>query len=298
MGFTEKDYLQVAPDIRFANSEEVYQQDYILVIRYPTDDQVRSMRTGACLISMLHYATRPTRVSYLRSLNFEALSLNSIKNDTGHRLVENLRAVAWNGMEAAFDMLRETYPSPGFESEKRHPIRVTVLGAGMVGSQVVQAAVRYANPQVQMRLSASGVPGVLVNVLDYDLTGHQDVVREVFSCTDILVDATQRSNPTVPVIPNDWIAFLPTHSILLDLSVDPYDCSVDPPYIKGIEGIPQGNLDKYQFEIDDPAYETLPPCVQSTHRRRAVSCYSWPGIYPKKCMERSTASSLLPSCEP
>jgi alanine dehydrogenase len=188
-------------------------------------------------------------------------------------------------MEAAFNALRESYPSPGFQAVERDPIRVTIMGAGAVGSQVVQAAARYADPKLQQQLNDSGVPGVLVSVLDYDLTGHENVIKEIFPRTDILVDATQRPDPTIPVIPNEWVAHLPSHAVLLDLSVDPYDCSVDPPFVKGIEGIPQGNLDQYKFEIDDPAYDALPQCVQSTHRRKAVSCYSWPGIYPKQCME-------------
>jgi alanine dehydrogenase len=55
--------------------------------------------------------------------------------------------------------------------------------------------------------------------------------------------------------------------------------------VKGIEGIPQGNLDQYIFTPDDPAYEAIPLCVQTKERRLAISCYSWPGIYPKECME-------------
>jgi alanine dehydrogenase len=36
---------------------------------------------------------------------------------------------------------------------------------------------------------------------------------------------------------------------------------------------------------DDPAYEAIPACVPTKERRLAVSCYSWPGIYPKECMD-------------
>jgi alanine dehydrogenase len=55
--------------------------------------------------------------------------------------------------------------------------------------------------------------------------------------------------------------------------------------VKGIEGIPQGNLDQYIFSPDDPAFDTLPPCVDTRNRRWSVSCYSWPGVHPKECME-------------
>jgi alanine dehydrogenase len=64
---------------------------------------------------MLHYPTRPQRVELLRSLGLEAISLDSLSDDSGRRLVENLQAVAWNGIEAAFKTLRAIYPQPGFD---------------------------------------------------------------------------------------------------------------------------------------------------------------------------------------
>jgi alanine dehydrogenase len=285
MGYSQQDYLRSANSVRFGPAEEVFRQDYVLVLRCPPEEQIRLMQPGGCLISMVHFATRPQRVELLRSLGLEAISLDAIKDDNGRRLVENLRAVAWNGIEAAFDVLAHIYPSPGFESPARQPVRVTVLGSGAVGIQVVQAAARYGNVALQHRLAERGVPGVQVTSLEYDSTGHERVMRPILEATDILVDATQRPDPTRPVIPNQWVGWLPEHAVLLDLSVDPDDCSMNPPYTKGIEGIPQGNLDQYKFAPDDPVYQEMPDCFDSTHRRHAVSCYSWPGIYPIACME-------------
>jgi len=286
MGYSQQDYyLHVANKVRFGTAEEVFQQDYVLVLRCPPEEQIRSMKAGACLISMLHYPTRPQRVELLQNLKVSAVSLDSVKDDTGRRLVENLRSVAWNGTEAAFDLLAKIYPEPGFEAPERQPIQVTLLGAGAVGIQVAQAAARYGNTARHHRMAAKGIPGVQVTVLEYDSTGHAAVMRPILETTDILADATQRPDPTQPVIPNTWVSWLPPHAVLLDLSVDPYDCSMRPPYVKGIEGIPQGNLDQYQFAPDDPIYQTMPACLDTTHRRHAVSCYSWPGIYPNSCME-------------
>jgi alanine dehydrogenase len=286
MGYSEQDYLHQAPGIRFAPHKETYRQEYVLVLRYPSDDEVRLMSKGSCLISMLHYPTRPDRVEFLTNQGLEGISLDSLKDDSGRRLVENLQSVAWNGVEAAFKTLAQVYPEPpGFESPERRPIRVTLLGAGAVGSHVVRAAIRYGNDAIRKRMIARDVPGVTVSVVDFDLAGREDFMLEVLSSTDILVDATQRPDPTLPVIPNKWIGCMPQHAVLLDLSVDPYNCAIEPFYVKGIEGIPQGNLDKYVFPPDDPVYEQLPDCIPTENRRYAVSCYSWPGIYPKQCME-------------
>lgn len=285
IGYAEDDYLKHSSGIRFAPVEEVYQQDYVLVLRYPGDEKIRWMRPGACLISMLHFPTRPHRVELLRSLELEAISLDSIRDDTGRRLVENLRAVAWNGTEVAFRVLRSIYPPPGIESPHRPAIQVTLLGAGAVGMHVMQAAIRYGDESYWKRMSTSGIPGVQLSVVDYDLTSQHMLMQEILRRTDVLIDATQRPEPIMPVIPNEWIGFMAAHAVLLDLSVDPYDCVSVPRTVKGIEGVPQGNLDQYIFAPDDPAFDKLPACVDTRNRRHSVSCYSWPGIYPKKCMD-------------
>ncbi len=115
MGYSVQDYLHAASQIHIGSAEEVFQQDYILVLRCPPEAQIRKMKPGACLISMLHYPTRPQRMELLQTLGLEAVSLDTVRDDTGRRLVENLRSVAWNGTEAAFDVLVQTYPDPGFE---------------------------------------------------------------------------------------------------------------------------------------------------------------------------------------
>jgi alanine dehydrogenase len=55
--------------------------------------------------------------------------------------------------------------------------------------------------------------------------------------------------------------------------------------VKGVEGVPEGNLDQFLFAPNDPAFDRLPPQVASQHRRTSLSCYAWPGVRPKECME-------------
>lgn len=285
MGLTEEDYRQVAPNVKFVSHHDVYKQQFVLVLRCPDKDDLGLIEKSACLISMLHYPTRPQRVAFLKSLGIEAISLDSLKDETGRRMVQNLHSVAWNGLETGFQVLRRNYPDPGMEAMGRDPIKVTVLGVGEVGKHAVQAANRYGDVRLWKSLATRGIPGVMVTAIDFDLTWSKPVMKEILSHTDILVDATQRPDPSKPVIPNPWIAWLPEHAVLVDLSVDPYNCTIDPSETKGIEGIPQGNLDQYVFKPDDPAYDRIPDCIPTTNRRHVVSCYSWPGIHPQKCMK-------------
>src|SRR5512134_3237564 len=57
MGFTEEDYRNIAPEVQFTSHEEIFKQDYVLVLRCPVESELRQLKQGATLISMLHYPT-------------------------------------------------------------------------------------------------------------------------------------------------------------------------------------------------------------------------------------------------
>jgi alanine dehydrogenase len=269
--------------VRFAPYREVFEQDVVVVIRCPDEEAIRWMRRGSMLVSMLHFPTRPWRVRMLDGLGIGGLSLESVTDDAGRRLVENLRAVGWNGVEAAFKELATTHRD--FAHPSRRPLRVTCLGSGAVGGYATHAATRYGDPRLREQLVAKNVPGVEVTVVDFDLTWHEDYMLDRLEGTDLLIDATHRIDPSVPVVRNVWLAELPPDAVLLDLASDPYLPDADPPMVKGIEGIPQGNLDRWVFPPDDPAWDGQDPGIDAKVRRTALSCYAWPGIHPRACME-------------
>ena len=216
-------------------------------------------------------------------LGLKTISLDSIVNDNDVRLVENMKAVSWNGLEVAFDLLGERWP--GLVRPDGEPIQTLLLGTGMVGKHAVDAAVHLGNIERNNKHIERGGPGAVCSAVGRNVTGHEDEMIALLKKTDILIDATQRRNPSQPVIPNDWIQYMPKHAILVDLSVDPYIPQTDPPVVRGIEGIPKGDLDQYVFQPDDPNWEeTIAPGVPTEHRRTAVTCYSWPGFHPEACM--------------
>ena len=135
-----------------------------------------------------------------------------------------------------------------------------------------------------------------VVTLGRNLTGDAGYLKGRLAVTDVLVDATARRDPSVPVVPNAWIGVLPGHAVICDLAVDPYLLDNVPPIVRGIEGIPQGNLDQWEFAPGDPAWDALPPGIPTGERRTVVSCYSWPGVRPEPCMH-VYGSQLAPLLE-
>ena len=291
IGIAVDDYLRASGRARVASHRECLEQDVVVVLRSPEHEELRRLRRGAVLVSMLHYATRPERTALLADLGVRAVSLDAITDGSGRRLVENLESVAWNGVRAAFREIQRRHPN--FDHPSRRPLHVTCLGAGGVGGWAVLASTRYGDPQLREALVAINVPGVEVTVVDFDLTLHEDYMLERLEWTDLLIDATRRSDPSRPVVPNTWLSALPADAVLLDLACDPYDLAATPPVVKGIEGVPHGSLDRYVFPADDDAWDRIDPRIDTRNRRVALSCYSWPGLEPVQSM-RTYGQQLEP----
>jgi alanine dehydrogenase len=294
MGYVDSDYLAANPErVHVIDEREAYAQDVVVVLRSP-NDRFEWIRPGATLISMLHFPTRPVRVQTLVDLGIDAVSLDSIEDDAGRRLVVNATAVAWNGLEAAFDVLERAWPH--LASRRPDPVHVAIMGAGDIGKHAVEAATKYGSVCRADRLGRRGVRGVEVTTIGRNLTFDAAYMLRRLAVSDVLVDATQRDDPSIPIVRNAWLGAMPEHGVVCDLVVDPYLLDESPPTVRAIEGIPQGNLDRYVFEVDDPGWDAVPPPIPTLQRRTVVSCYSWPGAHPRRCMELY-GRQLLPLLE-
>jgi alanine dehydrogenase len=282
-GYTFDDFCMGNEAVQLCSRSEAHKQDIVIVLRSPSRQEFSLLNRGSCLVSMLHFPTRTVRVKILKDLGIKAISLDSIVNKQNIRLVENMKAVAWNGLEAAFDVLENRWPD--LTRPDKEPIQVLVLGTGMVGKHAVDAATKLGNIERNNQHIQAGGPGVIALAVGRNVTNKPDLLEKLFRQSDILVDASQRRNPTQPLVPNEWLSWLPEHAVVVDLAVDPYTLDTVPPVVRGIEGIPKGDLDQYIFMPDDPNWDkTIPKEIPSKHRRAVTTCYSWPGIHPEACM--------------
>ncbi|MBU8922873.1 MAG: hypothetical protein KOO63_13740 [Bacteroidales bacterium] len=276
-------YVEGHGNIHIGSNQDCYDQDIVVQVRSPEDDELPRMKSGTILFSMLHYSTHPSRIRLISELGFRPVSMDSVESDDGVRLIENLRGTSWNAVWAGFRALKKTYPT--FADKGRNPIEVVILGTGPVGRFAAEAATKYGDVTLNKEYLSRGVPGVIVHLIGRNITQDETALRALLKRTDMLVDATSRSDPTRHIIANHLVGILPKHAVVLDVTVDPYIADREPIQVKAVEGIPTGNLDQYEFPLDDPAFDLLPKGVSSAYRRMSVSCYSWPGIKPKECMD-------------
>lgn len=288
LGLSLDNYQVEGEKIYTGSREEAFQKDIVMILRSPKLEEYELLRRGSTLISMLHYHTRPKRIRRLSELGINAISLDSIADANGIRLVQNMKSVAWNGLEAAFDLFERRWEH--LRKPNGEPFRVLILGAGMVGKHAVEAASKFGSRARNTKLIKEKNAGVIASTIGRNVTSNPALMEKLFNQTDILVDTTQRRDSSKAIVPNAWLAWLPEHAIVVDLSVDPYTLDVDPPVVRAIEGIPQGNLDQYVFFPDDPNWSAkIPSEIPTDVRRRSISCYSWPGIHPRLCMHHYAA---------
>lgn len=279
MGFSEQDYQGENLKVKVVCHDEVYKKDLVIILRAPSEEDIREMKEGSVLISMLHYGTRPFRNNLLKKKRIMCYSMDSMVNDRNERMVVNYWGTSMSGASVAFNKLKETMTD--FYSENRRAINVSLIGLGKVGINALRAFNQLSYKEFYDRRAL----GLIVKVISRSVTRDLDALKEILGQTDILVDASNRRDPTKIIVPNSLIADMPEHAIILDLSADPYDDKVKPMQLKGVEGIPTGSLEKYVIEPSDNLYDTIPDGVNKSNRRVVVSCNAWPGVYPRESMK-------------
>lgn len=266
LGYTEQDYLEANRKISFGERNEVMAADLVVSVRTPSFDDLDNLKPGASFFSMLHYLTRARRNEFLTQSQIHLFSMDSVVDDFGIRLINDFPGSVENAYVAGY----KEY----FQASSPDLLRVLILGSGEIGRLAADIAIHK-----------STVP-VIVTVVGVSVTKSKILLNELLTTADILVDASKRLRSHEYIVSNEQLGLLPTNALIIDLSADDYDVNVTPIQVKGIEGIPTGNLDQYVFSIDDPAYDRVPGQLTKRNRRKLVSCNAWPGVDPIRCLNR------------
>ena len=266
LGYSKHDYLGANPSIRFCSRSEVLRSDIVSSVRTPINDELLQMKRGATLFSMLHFVTRRNRNVMLQDLGVRMYAMDSVVDDFGLRMIQDFPGTVRSALLSGFNLL---------DVDALHGLcRILIIGTGELGKLAVDYAVKLAP-----------APAIVTSV-GRSMTDDRIEMIKLLSNTDMIIDSSKRTETHKHIIDNDMLGSLPEHAVIVDISADDYDTSVNPIQVKGIEGIPTGNLHRYLFETDDPAYDMIPAGVRSKNRRRLVSCNAWPGMDADHCLDR------------
>ena len=203
-------YARESERVRFAPYAECMDRDVVLVLRCPEESELSMLRPGSTFLSMLHFPTRVERA-------VRAISLDAIVDESGRRIVENLDMVAWNGTHEAFAQIRAHHPrfEPGPAAGARDVPwrrRRRRLGRPRLDAVRRPGAARTAGVGRRPRRRGDGRRRRPHTARGYMLTRLER--------TDLLIDATHRSDAATSVVPNPWLAALPEDAVVLELAAD------------------------------------------------------------------------------
>jgi len=283
MGYKSDDYVAQNCSVKIASHDEVYMQDLVIVLKSPSLDELDKMKENCALISMLHYESRSTLRKRIVQNKIMSFSMDSVINDSNQRMVATYEQTAWGGVCTAIDEMEKRRSD--FYCTKRDPYNVVIYGIGNLGINAGRSCFKYLGEKISAHSDFADIPGFIVTYIEKDSLKSKDDIRRIFSCTDLLIDATKRIDFTTYIITNDLIGCLKDEAIILDLTADPYFENTTSLQVKAFEGIPYGTLDKYVFETNAEEYDDIPKAVKTEFRRVTVSCNAWPGIFPEISMK-------------
>ncbi len=266
MGYSEEDYIASNPNIVFTHRESVLNSDVLVSIRTPIDEELKMMKNGSVIFSMLHFVTHERRNQLLSNMGIKMYAMDSIVDEFGERMIQDFPGTVHNAMIAGFSLLDIT--------KIQDKCRVLVIGTGEIGKLVAPHSIKL-----------SPLPTIVCSI-GRSITRDKLIMEQLLNDTDVLVDTSKRTDTSQHIIFNNMVELLPKHAVIIDISADDYDTKISPMQVKGIEGIPTGNLEQYLFDVNDPAYEKIPASVNKKYRRKLASCYSWPGVNPGRCLDR------------
>ena len=286
LNYLTKNYIR--KNVSFLSREKLLKSaDMIVVLTAPNLEDIKLMKRGSILVSMLHVETHPGRNALMKKLGIKPISLDGLQDTEGRRIIQDLKNTAWQGVTQAYKQLYKKMGQKWWFSPTREPISIMVLGFGEVGKYATEAAIKMGRTkllrQLIQRKSNSTVniyPFVSSHAADLKIYSKAIISKSLFDGgkPHIVIDATKRADYSKHILSEDIITKLPKECVILDLSADKYE---DNKTLKGIQGIPTGSEKKQVFMPQDSAWEDekqVPKKYQLPieSRRTVISHYAWP----------------------
>ncbi len=130
IGLKDSKYTKAGAKVR--DKKEVYSCDLVVRLKEPSEKELRLMKPGATIMSMMHLPGNPKLRELLKKYKITAIPIEEIKGPFKVRKVEALHDTGYLGMLKGFELW-------GKDPSKA---KVKVMGYGRVGWGAIRAAAR------------------------------------------------------------------------------------------------------------------------------------------------------------
>ena len=135
IGIDDSEYQKV--HVQVVNKTEVYACDIVVRLKEPVEEELKLMKPGSAIFSMLHLPGNRNLRDLLKKRNIFAIPMEEIKNSFGDRKIEALHETGYLGMKKGFEL----WVAAG---RYRNPQKcvVKVMGYGPVAWGAIRFAAR------------------------------------------------------------------------------------------------------------------------------------------------------------
>lgn len=217
-GIGIKDSLYEKAGAKITDAKKVYSSDIVVRLKEPSEAELRLMKPGSAMMSMLHLPGNPALRDLLKKYKIAGIAMEEIRDLFGRRMIEALYYTGYLGMEKGLE-LRGGDPSKCV---------VKIMGYGSVAAAAIQCAARKFT-----RLH-------ILNKKDF-----KEMEKHIPG-TDILVNAINwpmEKRGKEFLITRDMLKLFKKKSVLLDLISNPKGQSP-------IETMRPTYLDDISYEVD------------------------------------------------
>lgn len=196
VGILDQEYEAVGANI--ASREETYNCDLVVRIKEPDFDEIKLMRPGIIVMSMMHLRCRPKLEAAIKKQGLIVISLENLKDPLGNRLVEAVLDSGRIGMEYGFKLWGKDPTS----------CQVKIMGYGNMARGAIRCAARK-----------------LAKVEVLNRSQFTEMEKHIRG-TDILVDAVNRPyrrdvEKELPFVTRKMLKLFKKGSVIVDLVSNP-----------------------------------------------------------------------------
>ena len=230
IGFTDELYQSSGAQI-FHSAAEVFElSELIIKVKEPTENEFQFLRPGLTVFTYLHLAGDAQKAKMLLETGVTGIAYETVTADDGSLpLLAPMRAIAGQlSMVVGSYHLLKPNKGRGTLISSLDPRIVTVIGAGVAGTEAIRKAVANQAQVKIIDLSQSRLDELRTEFgqdgIEYILST-SDSIRSAASVSDIVIGSVYVIGKEAPkVLCKDVLKDMTAGSVLVDISIDQGGC--------------------------------------------------------------------------
>lgn len=229
---TNEDFVRSGAQILETKKEVYAQADMIVKVKEPLPDEFELMREGQVIYTYLHLAAEPELTKALIDKKVKAVAYETIEDKTGGLpLLMPMSAVAGRmATQVGAYYLQRDHGGKGIllgGVSGVHPGKVTIIGAGIVGTNAAKMAVGLGADVTILDVNQNRLE-YLDDVFEGRLrTLHSNIknIEESVVQSDLVIGAVLVAGRKAPkLVTKEMVSKMSTGSVIVDVAVDQGGC--------------------------------------------------------------------------